>query len=193
MGGGGGGLYPPNLERPPIFLLPSVCHMPMGWCRRTLTESEEWMLYDVPYWVVASLKYLTSDARRAHYSAILHGRCLQEGLRLVLKGLDLMDEGGGLRFRSIGDISTWRESVNADDIYPEKEGVEEDPSCNGQSGEDACNGQSGEADAWRAFDVPIPTTFEGPIPTMFNEPSPATYDGTIRGATTDTFRTFPTL
>jgi hypothetical protein len=52
------------------------------------------MLYDVPHRVVASLKYLTSDTRRAQYSALLlPGRCLQQGLKLVLKGLDLMDEG----------------------------------------------------------------------------------------------------
>jgi hypothetical protein len=144
------------------------------------------MLYDVPHRFVASLKYLTSDARRAQYSALFPGRCLQEGLKSVLKGLDLMDEGGGLRFRSIGDILTWRESVNADDIYPEEEGVEEDPSCNGLSGEDerheACNGQSGEADVSRTFNGPIPTTFDGPIPTAFDEPGPATFDGPITTA-----------
>jgi hypothetical protein len=90
----GGGLYPPNLKRPPIFLLPSVCHMP--WCRRTLTESEEWMVYDVSHRVVASLKHLTAGAREAQYSALfLPGRCLQEGLKSVLTGFDLMDEGGG--------------------------------------------------------------------------------------------------
>jgi hypothetical protein len=63
--------------------------------------------------------------------------------------------------------------VNADDIYPEEEGVEEDPRCNMQSREDerheACNDQSGEADVSRAFDGPIPTAFDGPIPTAFGD------------------------
>jgi hypothetical protein len=53
------------------------------------------MLYDVPHQVIASLKGLTADARKAQYSALLPGRCLQEGLKSALTGLDLMDEGGG--------------------------------------------------------------------------------------------------
>jgi hypothetical protein len=127
------------------------------------------MLYDVPHRVVALLKCLTADAQKAQYSALVPGPCLQEGLKSVLTGLDLMDEGGELRFRSIGDISTWREVVDEENEDTEEEEMEESPLCEGQSGEDKRDGAA-STDYARSS----PTGYDGFIQSG--------YDGSILGA-----------
>jgi hypothetical protein len=72
-------------------------------------------------------------------------------------------KGGGLRFRSIGDISTWREVVDEENEDTEEEEMEESPLCEGQSGEDERDGA-----ALMDYAGSGPTGCDGIIPTGYN-------------------------
>jgi hypothetical protein len=89
----GGGLYPDEATRRPESILPSVFHRPSGWCRQSLTPSERWMVYDVPWSITSLAPSLPAAVRSKTCKQLLPGRCLEYGLRHLLKGFGVMDEG----------------------------------------------------------------------------------------------------
>ena len=91
----GGGLFPLSASAP-RFLLPSVMHAPTFWCVRRLTVEEQWQVYDVPWRVFRLVSALRQE--RHLFGKLVPGRCLEHGLRTLLKGFGLMTEGGVLDF-----------------------------------------------------------------------------------------------
>lgn len=96
MGGNvyhGGGLFPIG-ARSPRFVLPSV-HSRTRWVRRSLTAEELLMVYDVPYNIFAA----TGSAELI--GQVHPGRCLQAGLRNMMRGMNWMERGGTFLFPNI--------------------------------------------------------------------------------------------
>jgi hypothetical protein len=95
----GGGLYPRCARGVrPTFLLPTVLHHPATWCRRRLTPLETWMVWDVPYRICVLVLQAPDSARVLGRLHPPPGRCLHEGLRRLLRGLGVMDDGGWCLF-----------------------------------------------------------------------------------------------
>jgi hypothetical protein len=100
----GGGLCPSGLrlEQSQEGALPFVCHQPSGWCLRRLLPIESWSVMDVP-WQIVRLTYTMegNNAELALFRKWLPGWCLEQGLRVLLQGFGLMNEGGVLPFEKL--------------------------------------------------------------------------------------------
>lgn len=117
-----GGLFPltGNLERQPQFILRSVLHG--GWCQRELTSAERWSVKDVPVRIHQMAIKAGVDLDE-YWKRLAPGRCLQQGLRLCLQGIGVMDDAGGASKellvhqsnRVLGDDERARESVGRKD------------------------------------------------------------------------------
>ena len=98
----GGGLCPSGMALIRAkFALPSVCHQPTGWSIRRLLPVERWNVRDVPWRVAKLTREMGENDELRRFEALLPGRCLEQGLRELLKGYGLMTEGGVLVFRSV--------------------------------------------------------------------------------------------
>jgi hypothetical protein len=78
------------------FLLPSVYHQPTQWCIQRLLPIERWTAFDVPWSIVRLSKGMPAALEGEIYENSVPGRCLEQGLRTLLRGYGLMTEGGVL-------------------------------------------------------------------------------------------------
>jgi hypothetical protein len=98
----GGGLCPTGLRlEQSRFVLPSVCHQPSGWSLRRLLPNERWSVMDVPWRIVRLTSGMSLTAELGLFRGLLPGRCLEQGLRVLLRGFGLMNEGGVLTFSKL--------------------------------------------------------------------------------------------
>jgi hypothetical protein len=83
------------------FALPLVCHQPSSWSLRRHLPNERWSVMDVP-WPIARLTCAMEVREElALFRGLLPGRCLKQGLQVLLRRYGLMTEGGGLPFESL--------------------------------------------------------------------------------------------
>jgi hypothetical protein len=90
----GGGLFQNEAIKRPQFILPSVFHWPLSWCSQSLTPTERWVVYDVPWSITTLETALPDEVRNTTWNRLLPaGHCLEYGLRHLLKRFGVMDGG----------------------------------------------------------------------------------------------------
>jgi hypothetical protein len=95
----GGGLCPEVYQMAAArFLLPLVFHQPTRWCICRLLPIERWTALDVPWSIARLSKGMPAELEGEIYEQLVPGRCLEQGLRTLLRGYGLMTEGGVLSF-----------------------------------------------------------------------------------------------
>jgi hypothetical protein len=131
----GGGLCPTGLRlEQSRFVLPSVCHQPSGWSLRRLLSNERWSVMDVPWRIVRLTCGMAEREELALFRGLLPGRCLEQGLRVLLRGFSLMTEGGVLTFEGLTKqelVQAGKQEIGENEI----DGVKGVPiKCDGEEG-----------------------------------------------------------